>query len=387
MSPKEIQKRNDKAKNLRVLQSEDGQFFVESQKGRVLYRVLLGDEGNRCTCGDFSTGIRRDKDHHCKHILAVINAIPTKAVEDAHFCEKPVPKLDERWITTIENKEFVRFPGLLDLGHQKGITSIEVEIVQMPTKDNGNFAVCRATVMSKIGETFIDVGDALGVHYVLKGGVQKSDDRLRMTVQLIDAISGSYIWSERYDRQLKDIFALQDEITINIMNNMVAELAEGEQTRRWTKSGVTNLQALEKHYQAQGFFCLHTKENYEKARPLFEQAIALDPKFVWPYVYLGYVHSALSRWNKSPDKSLQTALELAQKALDIDDTHDGPHSLLASIYRKKLQHDKALAEVEKAIDLYPNSSDSYMMLSLTVGEMLGHGVGPQQHIEKSIKGL
>lgn len=160
MSPKEIQKRNVKAENLRVLQSEDGQFFVESEKGRVLYRVLLDNDGNTCTCGDYSTGIRRDKDHQCKHILAVFNAIPTKAVEDAQFCEKPVPKLDERWITTIENKEFVRFPGLLDLGHQKGISSIEVDIVQMPTKDNGNFAVCRATVMSKIGETFIDVGDA-----------------------------------------------------------------------------------------------------------------------------------------------------------------------------------------------------------------------------------
>ena len=160
MSPKEIQKRNLKAENLRVLQSEDGQFFVESEKGKVLYNVLLGDDGNRCTCGDYSTGIRRDKNHQCKHILAVINAIPRKIVEDAKFCEKPIPKLDERWITKIEGKEFVKYPGLLDLAHQHGLSSIEVDIVQMPAKDNGNFAVCRATVMSKIGETFIDVGDA-----------------------------------------------------------------------------------------------------------------------------------------------------------------------------------------------------------------------------------
>jgi adenylate cyclase len=213
------------------------------------------------------------------------------------------------------------------------------------------------------------VAEDLGVQYVLKGGVQKSDDRMRITVQLIDAISGSYIWSERYDRQLKDIFALQDEITINVMNNMVAELTEGEQTRRWTESGVTNLKALEKHYQAQGFFCLHTKENYEKAQPLFEEAIELDPNFVWPYVYLGYLHSASSRWSKSPAKSLQTAYNLAQSAIEIDEAHDGPHSLLASIYRKKRQHDKALAEAKKAIELNPNSSDSYMMLSFTLGEM------------------
>jgi len=215
------------------------------------------------------------------------------------------------------------------------------------------------------------VAEELGVQYVLEGSFQKSGDKVRITVQLIDAITGHHIWSERYDRELKDIFDLQDEIAIEVMNGMSAELTEGEQARRWTKSGITNLKALEKHYQAQGFFCLHTKENYEKARPLFEEAIALDPKFVWPYVYLGFLHagSAARGWSESPAKSLQMAFELAQKAIAIDDTHDGPHSLLATIYRKKRQHDKALAEAEKAIALNPNSSDAYMMLSFTVGEI------------------
>ncbi len=76
------------------------------------------------------------------------------------FLEKQIPRLDERWITKIEGKEFVKYPGLLDLAHQHGISSIEVDIVQMPTAENGNFAECRATVMSKIGETFTDIGDA-----------------------------------------------------------------------------------------------------------------------------------------------------------------------------------------------------------------------------------
>jgi adenylate cyclase len=235
------------------------------------------------------------------------------------------------------------------------------------------FVIARQSAFRYKGEPvkIQKVAEDLGVQYVLKGSVQKSDDRLRITVQLIDAISGSYIWSERYDRELKDFFDLQDEITINVMNSTVAELTEGEQARRWTKRGVTNLKALEKFYQAQGFFCFHTKENYEKAQPLFEEAIALDPNFVWPYVYLGYLHatSAARGWSKSRDKSLQTAFELAQKALDIDETHDGPHALLASIYSKKHQYDKALAEAEKAVELNPNSSDSYMRLAFIVGEM------------------
>jgi predicted nucleic acid-binding Zn finger protein len=160
MTAKELQQRNEKADNLRVLETDDGQFFVESGEGKILYNVALNDDGNTCTCGDFAKNIKRDPDFKCKHILAVFNAIPKKLVEGAQFLEKHVPKLDERWITRIEGKEFVKYPGLLDLGHQKGISSIEVEIVQMPTKENGNFAVCKATVMSKVGETFTDIGDA-----------------------------------------------------------------------------------------------------------------------------------------------------------------------------------------------------------------------------------
>ena len=230
------------------------------------------------------------------------------------------------------------------------------------------------------------VAEELGVQYVLEGSVQKSGDRVRITAQLIDAITGHHIWSERYDRELKDIFDLQDEITIKVMNGMVAELTEGEQARRWTKSGVTNLKALEKHYQAQGIFCRHTKEDYDKARPLFEEAIALEPKFVWPYVYLGYLHvgSAFRGWSEDPAKSIQMSFELAQKALAIDESHDGPHSLLALNYLMKRQYDKALSEAERAVALNPNASDAYNILGATLG-ILGRWEESLLYAKKSLR--
>ena len=160
MTAKELQKRNEKADHLRVLQTHDGQYFVESGEGKILYSVTITDNGDHCCCGDYAKNIKRDPDFKCKHILAVFNAVPNREIEGAVFLEKHAPKLDERWITKIEGKEFVKYPGLLDLAHQHGLSSIEVEIAQMPTKENGNFAVCRATVMSKIGETYIDIGDA-----------------------------------------------------------------------------------------------------------------------------------------------------------------------------------------------------------------------------------
>ena len=160
MTAKEIQKRNAKAENLRVLQSEDGQFFVESDKGKILYNVILDDEESRCVCGDFTKNSKKDSNFQCKHIAAVYKAIPKKEVENAKFCEKYVPKLDERFMTSIKGKDFVLYAGVLDLATQKGLLKLEVELLQFPSKENGNEAICRAVAESKTGEVFSDIGDA-----------------------------------------------------------------------------------------------------------------------------------------------------------------------------------------------------------------------------------
>ena len=160
MTAKELQKRNAKAENLRVLQTEDGSYYVESAEGKILYNVALNNDDNSCTCGDYVKNIRQDQNFRCKHILAVLNCVSTGDVESAKVLDRKKPKLDERWIIEIEGNQFVKYAGLLDLGHQKGISQIEVEPLQFPTKDNGNAAICKATVISRVGETFIDIGDA-----------------------------------------------------------------------------------------------------------------------------------------------------------------------------------------------------------------------------------
>jgi hypothetical protein len=160
MTAKELQKRNAKAENLRVLQTEDGSYYVESAEGKILYNVAINDGDTGCTCGDYVKNIRQDQNFRCKHILAVLNCVSTGDVENARVLDRKKPKLDERWIIEIEGNQFVKYAGLLDLGHQKGISQIEVEPLQFPTKDNGNAAICKATVISRVGETFIDIGDA-----------------------------------------------------------------------------------------------------------------------------------------------------------------------------------------------------------------------------------
>jgi len=160
MTKKEIQARNEKAEQLRVLQSEDGQLFVESGEGKILYKVELNDQGNTCTCGDFVRNSKTDPNFNCKHILSVMNAIPKKEVEGAKFLERPAAKLDEKFLINIKGKDFVLYAGLLDYAIQRGLLKLEVEILQFPGKENGNEAICRAIAESKTGEVFSDIGDA-----------------------------------------------------------------------------------------------------------------------------------------------------------------------------------------------------------------------------------
>ena len=159
MTAKEIQKRSERAQQLRVLQVSDTIFFVESAEGKIAYKIILSDEEVSCSCGDFTRNVKSDPDFRCKHLVALFQTDKGQMLQ-TEFLDKKKVKLDERFIMEIKGNEFVKYSGLLDLGHQHGILKIEVEVLQLPTKENEKFAVCKATVVSKTGETFTDIGDA-----------------------------------------------------------------------------------------------------------------------------------------------------------------------------------------------------------------------------------
>jgi hypothetical protein len=160
MTAKELQKRNEKSQHLRVIQVDEDTYYVESSEGKICYRVMFEGDRETCTCGDYSRGVKNDPSFKCKHIISVYNCIPTGEVQHGQLLERSKPKLDPRFIISIDGHDFVKYQGLLDMAHQKGIAQIEVEAVQLPTADNDNFAVCKANVVSKSGESFTDIGDA-----------------------------------------------------------------------------------------------------------------------------------------------------------------------------------------------------------------------------------
>ena len=130
------------------------------------------------------------------------------------------------------------------------------------------------------------VAEELGVRYVLEGSVRKSGDKMRITAQLIDALNGHHLWAKRYDRNLSDIFAVQDEITKKIITAMQVKLTEGEQIRAAAR-GTANLEAYLKCLQAKEYIQLVNIESIALAKQLAEEAIALDPEYAWAYYTLG----------------------------------------------------------------------------------------------------
>jgi adenylate cyclase len=244
-----------------------------------------------------------------------------------------------------------------------GITE---EIITALSKIPKLFVIARNSTFSYKGKPVKvhQVAEELGVQYMLEGAVRKAGDRVRITAQLIDAIKGHHLWAERYDRNLKDIFALQDEITLKILTALRVELTEGEQARRWSEYHTDNLEVYEKHVKAVYLFTRHTRHDNAQARQLLEEVIPLEPHNAGIYSSLGWTHWSDARfgWSKSQAKSIQRAFELAEKALALDDSLDYAHLLLSGICVLKREYEKAIAEAERAVALNPNGADHHLGL-------------------------
>jgi len=210
------------------------------------------------------------------------------------------------------------------------------------------------------------VGRELGVGYVLEGRVRKSGNRVRITAQLIEAETGHHLWTERWDRELQDIFALQDEITLKIMTALQVKLTEGEQVRVWhEKDHTTNLDAYLLILQGEEYFSQLTAENNTIAKQMFEKAVALDSESAGARVLLAwtYLMESWMGWSKTPAESFAKASELARKASDLNDALDITQALMGMIYLYQREYDLALASAEKAVALSPSGADAHGWLA------------------------
>jgi adenylate cyclase len=252
-----------------------------------------------------------------------------------------------------------------------GITE---EIITALSKTPKLFVIARTSSFKYKGKD-VDlrtVGRDLGVRYVLEGSVRKAADKVRITAQLIDAKTNNHVWTERYDRELKDIFTIQDDITKQIITALQVELTEGEQAGIYAR-GTDNLEAYLKAMKANWLQSQPTKESVLQARQLAEEAIELDPDYAFPYKILGSYHMWVYwfKLSKNPQESFNRGIELFRKAIELDDTLAIAHIALGYYLMQRRQYDVAIAAGKRAIELEPNSADAingYATILTMVGE-------------------
>ena len=264
-----------------------------------------------------------------------------------------------------------------------GITE---DLITDLSKLSGLFVISRNSVLSYKGRAVKpeQVSKELGVRYLLEGSIRKAGSRVRITAQLIDATTGYHVWAERYDRNLEDIFALQDEVTQRIIAALKIQLTEGER-QRFGRPLSTNIEAYDYYLRGLDLYDRSTREANASAQQLFANAVALDPQFATAHACFGWTHFSQWSlgWNQDP-QTLDLALAAAQRAITADPQLSDGHRLLGMVYLWKKQYDLAIVEVERALALDPNRADTYCAL----GEVFNFSGRPEETpglVEKAIR--
>jgi adenylate cyclase len=210
-----------------------------------------------------------------------------------------------------------------------------------------------------------EVSQELGVRYVLEGSVQKADSRVRINLQLIDATTSGHVWAERFDRDLHDVFALQDEVTRRVVAALQVQLTAREQ-ERLVRRNTDNVEAYDALLRGLAYYFRYTSEANAQARQMFERAIALDSRYADAYAFLGityWLEWVLGR-AQNPAQSLEQFAELAHQAMTLDDSLPLSHIALGYVYLyKDRQSDQGVTELESAVRLAPNDAGVYFALA------------------------
>jgi adenylate cyclase len=228
------------------------------------------------------------------------------------------------------------------------------------SKISGLRVISRNSVFVYKGKSvkIAEIGKEFGVGYVLEGSVRKVGNQVRINAQLIDVKTIDHVWADRYDRSLKDIFNLQDEVSQKIVSALALKLTEGEEARIFKKA-TDNMDAYDAYLRGMEYYSRFTQHFNEKARELFKRAIQLDPRFAAAHASIGWTYFTdwSMGWTENP-ASLEQAHESAEIAISLDKDASKALCLLGSVLLWKKKHDEAIAAYEKSLALNPNYAEA-----------------------------
>ncbi|MDJ0955848.1 MAG: adenylate/guanylate cyclase domain-containing protein [Arenicellales bacterium] len=283
------------------------------------------------------------------------------AVEDMAF---PLPDKPSIAVLPFDNYSDEEQLGFFADGLTENITSAL-------SKAPGLFVIARNTATTYKGKPINvkQVAEDLGIQYVLEGSVQKSGEQLRITVQLVDAVNGHHLWTDRFDRAADDVFVIQDEITKRVITELQVELTEGENARIAARS-TNSLQAWLLRTEGYGEFIKFTRESQVRARELFQAAHEADPDWALPLSSIALTHwyEARMGFSKSRDESIRLGIEAAERAIELQPDEFVGYFSLGNLMALINEPEKGIELRRKAMELAPNSFNTVAGLAIRLSE-------------------
>lgn len=215
--------------------------------------------------------------------------------------------------------------------------------------------------------------------------MRRAADRVRVTAQLVDASTGGHLWADRYDRELRDVFSIQDDITRRIVTELEVTLTEGEQARLWRRP-TGSVEAYEAMLRGREHLRRTTREDTALARRFLERAVALDPSLAYAYVLLGWTHWQDARFGKRPaaQVALATAAECVATAIRLDDSLADAYALNANLLVLAGERERAVSEAERAVTLNPSGADAMVWAALALSTC-GHAAEALSLVDRAMR--
>ncbi len=332
--------------------------------------VAISDAVSQHVRGHVDVAFADRGEHSVKNIdrpLHVWGWKPGMSVDDIAAVEPALPEKPSIAVLPFDNMS-----GDPEQGYfADGITE---DIITDLSKVSGLFVIARNSSFAYKGKApdIRQVSRELGVRYVLEGSVRRASNRIRINAQMIDGTTGGHLWAERYDRDIADIFEVQDEVTRTIVGALKVKLTSGEEAARGGRAKISP-EAYDLIVRARATALQLTPQAATAAKEMLQRVIAIDPSLAIAYARLAITTFAeyVNQWNNATTENLVRATELAKKAVEIDEMEPQGHLAMSIMLSWTRRLDEAEPHARRAIELDPNSADGYTGLG-NVLEFKGH---------------